>query len=339
MIVETMSDSEIAMQLAYDYPEVIYKASRKSEVINKFRRQIIKGGKFPMSSAPITIRTSRRNTWIVIYRAYKKRDKNYKIEQETTFICVGQFTKGMYAFMRSDVYDRDGQRKESGISIFAPHFFRRYKQRFDVAKTGIDLIGQYFIKNYNLYRDNQFAEEHGESISGRRIFATSEEGVALGIMKSESVMLFRTYISYEMMKGKQIPEFMDREIRREEYMKHQLLGHSVPMNNQEFAMHLEFTIRDGWTTKQAYLIPEFYEPLRNISEDLCLDKNGELDPKSRKLAEARTINLAQAMEKNFQIGFFHKNVLTLNQWGTQKPKVNEQANQTQHTLKIVFINK
>ncbi len=215
MIVETMTDSDIVQQMDLDMPEVRKKAAEKLDPI-RFRRQIIKATTFPVSASPFVVTTSRRNRWIVILRARSKKEKNRPTLDHSTFVCMATFQEGIYAFVYSALFRPDETRKNVGLSIFRPHFFARYKLRYELDETGIDLIGRYFVRNNSLYRDFQLPYTDDIPMIGRRVYATSEQGIALGEVKSDTAMLFRTYISYDMMYDEQVPEFTRSEILRQQ---------------------------------------------------------------------------------------------------------------------------
>lgn len=218
MIIQTMTDSEIACQMDMDMCEISQKAEKRLTLI-RFRRQIIKATRFPVTAPPFVLTSSRMNRWIVIFRAWSKKEKDYLKIEHATFVCLPTFQEGTHALLYSTPLESEGQDEKIGISIFKPHFFARYKLRHELRETGVDLIAQYFVRNYNLYRNFQEPYANDVPMIGRKIYATSEQGIALGEIKSKTVMLFRTYISYEMMYDDQISEFTRSEILRQQGMR------------------------------------------------------------------------------------------------------------------------
>lgn len=224
MIVETMTDSDIVQQMDLDMPEVKKKAADKLVVIG-FRRQIIKATTFPISASPFVVATSLRNRWLVILRARSRKEKNRPTLDHSTFVCLATFQEGVYAFVYSSLFTPGKEHKNVGLSIFKPHFFARYKLRYELNETGIDLIGRYFVRNNSLYRDFQLPYTDEAPMIGRKVYGTSEQGIALGEVKSDTAILFRTYISYDMMYDGQIPEFTRSEILRRQAIRNYMPEH------------------------------------------------------------------------------------------------------------------
>jgi hypothetical protein len=172
---------------------------------------------FPVSGQPFYVISSRRNRWLVILRARTRKEKQSPTLKHATFVCLAQFREGIYAFAGTDML-RENSREKSGLLVFRPHFFARYRLRYQLKETGLHLIGKYFKENYTFYQDFQQVYADNEPLIGRKVFATSEEGVALGEIRSNTAILIRTYISYDMMYDEQIPEFTQREILRKQRM-------------------------------------------------------------------------------------------------------------------------
>ena len=100
--------------------------------------------------------------------------------------------------------------------IYTPHFFKRYAERFGVDETGEELIKRYFKLNssygFNFKRDDWF------NISIENVYGSSSDGIAMGVRLNEkiNVFLFKTFITYDMTKGKQIEDFSSAEELRQE---------------------------------------------------------------------------------------------------------------------------
>lgn len=99
---------------------------------------------------------------------------------------------------------------------FTPHFFQRYAQRTGIELTGVDLIHRYFKINPS-YGFNVVPERIGDK-EKTNVYGSTTEGVALGarLYTTNHIILFKTFITYDMCKGEQIEEFAkSNEIRKE----------------------------------------------------------------------------------------------------------------------------
>lgn len=210
MIVQSMTDEEIIRQLETDLPEVEAKTAAKA---NEFRRMVIKSKSFPFNANPFTVTTANRNRWIVIFRAMDRKERKKISYAHTTFICTAAFANGIHAFI-NPIMITDGSR-EVRLIIFQPHFFARFRERLGIRKTGIDLVADYFLKNYSYYYGLQDQNTENMEWPGTRIYGTSKQGIGLGIIQSESRTLFKTFITYEMMHQAQFSIFTQNEILRQ----------------------------------------------------------------------------------------------------------------------------
>ena len=62
--------------------------------------------------------------------------------------------------------------------------------------------------------------EDGQTMT-REVYGSTKEGVAMGVMTVEGNVLFRTFVTYDMLKGEQIEKYTkNEEIRREIHEKY-----------------------------------------------------------------------------------------------------------------------
>lgn len=150
MIVNTMTLQEIRLELFKDLPALLIKlAYRKKE----FRRKVLKASRFPCS-ATYEIKTGvRKNLFVMILVAKKKREAN-----DPLLISYGIYDRpeGSYAAAFA-IHDES-------ILIYPPHFFKRYRERIvkDDKLSNKELIRLYFTKCWLLYR--AFAEKGHEEV-------------------------------------------------------------------------------------------------------------------------------------------------------------------------------
>lgn len=154
------------------------------------------------------VKTKRGNEWIILFEAKSK--KYVGDNCLMTLVAILNYSNGRYAMMWSSV---------NGIPqfmLFTPHFFSRFAQRVGINLSGIDLIHRYFKMNPS-YGFNEEKEIIGDK-EKTNVYGSTTEGVALGVrLYTESfVILFRTFITYDMCKGQQIEDFAKADqIRRE----------------------------------------------------------------------------------------------------------------------------
>ncbi|MEG1684549.1 MAG: hypothetical protein RR319_01190 [Bacteroides sp.] len=195
MVVATMSEEELYNEVYKDLTNVFYYSDKKD---NKFRRMVLKSTLFPVRS--YCYYTSKlKNKWIVLFEARSK--KEIGDDCRVTFVCVYNSSHGMHAVMLSSYNDK------RIIITHTPHFFSRFAERCGIELTGIDLIRRYFAIN------NSYAFDLSKIRDGE-IFGSSEEGVALGLISSSNNVFFKTYITYNMLKGNQISTFAETEKMR-----------------------------------------------------------------------------------------------------------------------------
>ncbi len=135
---------------------------------------------------------------------------------------------------RCSIHDRNGvsvwndlaiRHTKNGIEVFShsyngldmaiptvrlPHFFKRYKERCNIDKIGLDLIRNFYDNNHGSMLVEQ-SELFGKSVrhNGQEHKADcSTEGVGLGHVV-DGITLFRTFITYDMTGGHQKIEFQN----------------------------------------------------------------------------------------------------------------------------------
>lgn len=154
----------------------------------------------------------RKNKWIILWEAKSK--KNVSDNALITFVCYQETDHGRYAFMPS------WSNGVLELIVYPPHFFSRYAQRTNLGLTGVDLIRRYFEVNNNYTFEFECEKLTGD-ICRNHVYGSSLEGVAMGVkIANSNIILFKTFITYEMTKGEQISVFArNEEIRKEIYEK------------------------------------------------------------------------------------------------------------------------
>ena len=206
MIIESMTIDEIVAEVQEDLKDITRKSDFKQPKVDKI---ILKSKMFPVYVHSEFI-SKRKNKWLVLWEG--RTEQHVGKNSLKTFICICEKANGRYAIMPNFFKQR------FTCLIFIPHFFARYAKRFNVNRTGIDLIRRFFQQNpsfaysYKIQSDNK--NKHRIHVYGK-----SKEGSALGIKLNykDDLVLFKTFISEEMYKGKQIEDFAEKEEIRKEY--------------------------------------------------------------------------------------------------------------------------
>lgn len=202
-----MTEAELLEEINNDLPNVVNISNNKDA---KVRRIIHKSVLFPVYLHSY-VTSPRKNKWIILWEARSK--KNVGDNSLISFVCYQDTPHGRYAYMPT------WADKKLILIVYPPHFFSRFAKRMNLNLTGVDLIKRYFEIN------NSYAFDLDSSLIDdtckQNIYGSSLEGIALGLKSVEhNIILFKTFITYEMTKGSQIEVFArNEEIRREIHEK------------------------------------------------------------------------------------------------------------------------
>lgn len=204
MYTATMTADELVNEFTADLPQVMSVSDVKQIKADK----IIKKSKMFPVYLHAYLKTKRKNDWIILLEA-----KNNKYVGDDCLISlISHFDvgAGRYAMFWTSY-------KSTPVHIiFTPHFFSRFAERVGVNLTGIELIHRYFKKNPS-YGFNYTSDYFG-NMQKINVYGSTTEGVAMGVQLNtkHNIILFRTFITYDMCKGKQVGDFAKaNEIRRE----------------------------------------------------------------------------------------------------------------------------
>lgn len=93
--------------------------------------------------------------------------------------------------------------------VIIPHVLKRYAERANVQKTGIDLIKHYFAHN-SIGKDSRDQRVVARSVrwnGEEHRSSCTNEGVLLGQQQQDGIFIARTFITYDMCCGRQQVEF------------------------------------------------------------------------------------------------------------------------------------
>lgn len=203
MILPTMSDVEIREEIDKDLPEIIRLIDSKDKA---YRREVLRRSVFPVYFTPVFHQSKTKNSWIILFEARSKKDIK---DSRVCFICTMNSHHGLWAFMPTSTNGT------FHLVIFQPHLFSRYRDRFKVNLNGTKLIAAFFRKNYSyVYERKERFVDADHYLT--EVYGSTNDGVALGVSTVDGNVFFRTFVTYEMLKGEQIEVFTKNEqIRRE----------------------------------------------------------------------------------------------------------------------------
>jgi hypothetical protein len=198
MIVYGMSEKEMTQEVMSDMFNAFRYEDRNQ---NKFRRQVLKSSVFPVYRH-IIYTSPRKNRWLILIEARSKKEVGDLCR--ITYVTTHQTPHGVYAIMVSWV---QGQPQ---LIFFPPHFFSRFRTRMGLNEYGMDLLIYFFRRNSSFVYEQQVRELTCDQYV-TEIYGSTRDGVALGVATVEGNILFKTFVTYDMLKGEQIEKFTKNE--------------------------------------------------------------------------------------------------------------------------------
>ena len=198
MIVDTMSYEEIVNAYKKDTPEVQRKCcSIIRENLSSYKRAIFSRSR-PGSIffRPVNFKSSSCNDYSMQAFAYDK--ASFKKSGLRYYSFLYFLNKaGIHVVIDSAC----NFVSEEFFSIFIPHFFERYRTRFlmDESLGMWETIYSYFKAN----QGGTFMPIPSEKYKNS-FYCAVNDGVALGTNINDEIVLVKTFITYEMLKGEQI---------------------------------------------------------------------------------------------------------------------------------------
>ena len=167
--------------------------------------------RFPSGVDSVLINTPVMEWGVRFYVLSKQEWKQQTIDRCGQFYCLVPSNAGfhVYLFVTMDT-------GENAVFVFPPHFFIRYRERYWGKHS--TLSGKILRKTYlkdNLVMRYGLQPGSEERVTGARICSASSHGVALGIVLNDEAYLFKTFITYAMTKGEQIPLYMQEKLSME----------------------------------------------------------------------------------------------------------------------------
>lgn len=203
MIVATMTEAELKAEVMQDMHNVL---AFSNFIDKKFRRAVLKRTRFPVYET-ISHSSRRENNWLLFYEARTRKEVNDNVRM--TLVCTYNTKHGLHAIMFTNT------NKQAHLIMYPPHFFSRYAERMKIELTGIELMKAFF-KHNNSYVYEVKRKQLSETTYINECYGTGNDGVSLGFLTTEGNMFFKTFITYDMLKGEQIEKFIENEKLRKE---------------------------------------------------------------------------------------------------------------------------
>lgn len=193
MIVPSMSLSEIHKEISNDYKNVI---TKKDLFFKNFRRMVLKAQNFPFTKTLECITPEKKNLFIMTFTANSRSDEN---KPSYSVYVIYNTPKGKY--LASLIFEH------KIITIYAPHFFSRYRERILKDSTiSTDEIMSNYIKNdegltagfitKELETFFKSFEEQGQD-EAVNFAAATKDGYCFGFKEGNNIMV-KTIISPDM---------------------------------------------------------------------------------------------------------------------------------------------
>ena len=138
MIVPSMTEQEIREELLKDLADL----DKPMERFRKnFRSKVLKSYKFPIKTSYDCKSVKRKNLFVVTFTADKRGQHD---NPNISMYCIYERKEGKYAAVYQPITHK--------ITIYAPHFFRRYQERIlkDYNLPMLEIIKEYFRNCWGL---------------------------------------------------------------------------------------------------------------------------------------------------------------------------------------------
>ncbi len=207
MITASMNEEEATKALLQDYKKFIHYSDLNFD--KKFRREVLHAYTFPIYRRYTWI-SPQKNKWTIIYEARNK--KEIGDNSRITSFCTVDFQIGKYVFMPTFTNG------SFHWIIYPPHLFSRYSQRCELEMNGSELHDRFFKYNASYVYETKetIIEKEGKKFMVQEVYGSTKDGVVMGIYTIQNNILFRTFVTYDMLKGEQIEKFTKNEKIRKE---------------------------------------------------------------------------------------------------------------------------
>lgn len=231
IITKRMGIEEIIPILREDLKKNVYPYSwRKHIVLNQKVRGMTH---FPSGVDSFSVCITPGMKWGVRLFALRKEDWERQDMTTGQFYCMIESEAGAHVYFFTSM-----DTGEDALFVFPPHFFIRYHERYWKKKSTLygDSLKKVYLKD-NLVLRYGLQPGTEKRVTGARIYGASAHGVALGEVMNDNAYIFKTFITYEMTKGEQVPLYMQQRLSAErtqvEYYRTGKLVNPVELEKRE----------------------------------------------------------------------------------------------------------
>lgn len=195
MIVDSMTHAEVYQELAKEREAVSTWWKHK---LHEQRRLALKSTSFPLKLWYEHI-SPRKNRYLFITCILDKRMKRVM-----TGVIVPRYTAEGLMVYNSWLSSQKG----ASQLVFTPHMLKRYSERCNVQKSGIELVKHFLSRNpHGKLNHNERLMPRSVRYNGEEHKASCvQDGVLLGQV-TDGIFIMRTFITYDMCNGRQQQEF------------------------------------------------------------------------------------------------------------------------------------
>lgn len=191
VIVDSMSNEEILMLLAKDAAFLQHKIDDNIRKYRKLANSSVRNERYFYK--PLTYTSARGFDFVIQFfrRAIDEPEKD-----SLGIIYYARFLKsrGMYAIMLS-LLSGWGQQATWRATIYTPHFFDRYRERFlkDVSLSKVEVIHQYILKNLRAVLTGHPSEKYPNSV-----WIRCNNGLCLCSHLNSINLVAKTFVTFDM---------------------------------------------------------------------------------------------------------------------------------------------
>ena len=190
MLLPTMNQTEIILQVKRDYEKIDNTTRiRLGSEYDRERRKL-KIDKRRTYSKVYTIKTNAKNNWIIVLSKSPSHEFYTGPDNSLIWCAVTYF------------YDQTGLKvlkwRDPYLQVYSAHFFQRFNQRLKLnLNNPSEIIKRYFVENVHI-------GYHYQVKNGIAYFiGFTKEGLQLGTLQEGDVVLWRTFVSADLVRADQ----------------------------------------------------------------------------------------------------------------------------------------
>ena len=201
MAKKLLTNEELVAEFRHDWKTNLWDRCYGTMSDPKYRKYILKNVKNDQRHyfKPVKLEEN-GNTYIL--QIDTKGRSDYK-KNGLLFIIYKLYTRkeGTYAMMQ---YTLRSKPDEDKYCIYPPHLFERYRERAlkDTDLSEEETIFKFFQNDNATFKN---IHKHHEKYSNS-LFCVTTDGVMLGEKLDDTLMIAKTYISHDMLKGNQVDD-------------------------------------------------------------------------------------------------------------------------------------